>query len=82
MLRNFNEKTSTIYGDHALFTKHKGMTQEANAIFEFLEDFRKRFDFDHLLVAPDHMRSDLYQLIDGELKIDVHHSSFPYQMPK
>lgn len=65
---NFNEKTSTIYGDHALFTKHKGMTQEANAIFEFLEDFRKRFDFDHLLVAPDHMRSDLYQLIDEEIK--------------
>ena len=23
-----------------------------------------------------------YQLIDGVLKIDVHHSSFPYQMPK
>jgi hypothetical protein len=23
-----------------------------------------------------------YQLIDGDLKIDVHHSSFPYQIPK
>ena len=24
----------------------------------------------------------LTRIIDGELKIDVHHSSFPYQMPK
>jgi hypothetical protein len=23
-----------------------------------------------------------YQLIDGDLKIDLHHSSFPYQMPR
>ncbi len=65
---NFNEKTSLIYGDHGLFTKHKGITKEVNYIFEFLEDFRKRFEFEHLLVAPDHMRSDLYEMIDQEIK--------------
>ena len=33
---NFNEKTAGIYCDHALFTKHYEIGEEAQAVFDFL----------------------------------------------
>jgi polyphosphate kinase len=65
---NFNESTSKLYGDSSLFTKDKYMGREVSAVFDILSDTRVKREFKLLLVAPDHMRHDLYTLIDHEIK--------------
>lgn len=67
---NFNENTSNIYTDFGLLTADRALTSEAEHVFSILLDMRKRYDFKHLLVAPDRLRSDVYQLIDREI---IHH---------
>lgn len=64
---NFNENTAQVYTDFGLLTSDKKLTTEASQVFEMLEDMRKRFDFHHLLVAPDKMRNRIYELIDKEI---------------
>jgi polyphosphate kinase len=65
---NFNEATSRLYGDSSLFTHHKYMCREVSSVFDILGDTRIKKEFSHLMVAPDHMRHDLYTLIDTEIK--------------
>jgi len=65
---NFNEKTSRIYVDSSLITKDKYIGREVSAVFDILADTRIKREFKHLMVAPDHMRHDLYTLIDQEIK--------------
>lgn len=65
---NFNESTSKLYADTSLFTYHKYMSREVSYVFDILADTRIKREFAHLLVAPDHMRHDLYTLIDTEIK--------------
>lgn len=65
---NFNESTSKFYVDSSLFTHHKYMCREVASVFDILSDTRIKREFSHLLVAPDHMRHDLYTLIDREIK--------------
>jgi polyphosphate kinase len=65
---NFNEKTSRIYVDSSLLTKDKYVGREVSAVFDILADTRIKREFKHLMVAPDHMRHDLYTLIDQEIK--------------
>lgn len=64
---NFNETTSRLYGDHGLFTAHKGITQEVNNIFNFFESNFKPGTYKHLLVSPFHMRSEITALINNEI---------------
>lgn len=64
---NFNEKTSNVYTDFGLLTSEKRLTQEASRVFEILEDMRKRFDFSHLLIAPDKLRNEIYLMIENEI---------------
>lgn len=64
---NFNENTANIYTDFGLLTADKALTFEAEQVFALLSDMRKRFEFKHLLVAPDRLRSEIYQLIDREI---------------
>jgi polyphosphate kinase len=65
---NFHENTSKLYCDSSLLTKDKYMGREVSAVFDILADTRIKREFKHLLVAPDHMRHDLYTLIDQEIK--------------
>lgn len=67
---NFNESTANIYTDFGLLTSDKALTSEAEQVFAILSDMRKRYEFKHLLVAPDRLRSEIYQLIDREI---IHH---------
>lgn len=67
---NFNESTSNIYTDFGLLTADRALTAETEQVFSILSDMRKRYEFNHLLVAPDRLRADLYQLIDREI---IHH---------
>ena len=66
---NFNEKTSRIYCDHALFTADPSISCDVRMVFDFLGGETLEPTFDHLLVAPFNLRSRLMELIDNEIAI-------------
>ena len=70
---NFHEQTARLYSDSSLLTKDKYIGREVSAVFDILADTRIKREFSHLLVAPDHMRHDLYTLIDQEIKNALKH---------
>ncbi|WP_162051455.1 polyphosphate kinase 1 [Pontibacter pamirensis] len=65
---NYNEDTSTIYADHALFTSDKRLTKDVEQVFNFFIDRHPDKKFDHLLMAPLNMRERFVKLIDREIK--------------
>ncbi|MEZ4979758.1 MAG: polyphosphate kinase 1 [Chitinophagales bacterium] len=64
---NFNEKTSKVYSDTALFTSDERLTYEANKVFQFFQNNYKVYNFKHLIVAPNQSRSRFYELIEQEV---------------
>lgn len=65
---NFNEDTALIYSDFGLLTTHKGIVEEVNLIFDFLENNKlPEMQYNHLLVGQFRMRRTIYQLIDQEV---------------
>ena len=65
---NYNEDTSRIYADHALFTSDTRLTKDMEQVFEFFIDRQPDKKFKHLLVAPVNMRQSFAKLIDKEIK--------------
>lgn len=65
---NFNEVTARVYADHGLFTADQRIAAEVRRVFSFLEGEDQEPYFEHLLVAPFHLRKSLYRLIDGEIE--------------
>lgn len=66
---NFNETTSKVYTDVALFTADKGLTGEVEKVFQMIEKPYLQYNFKHLLVAPVGMRKKLMRLIENETRI-------------
>ncbi len=64
---NYNENTSRLYADHALFTSDKNITTEIEELFSFLENNYKATSFKHSLVAPMQMRKRFEKLIENEI---------------
>jgi len=64
---NFNEKTASLYADHALLTCDPRLADEALQIFEILERRRIITNTKHLLVAPFSLRSGFETLIQDEV---------------
>jgi polyphosphate kinase len=65
---NFNEKTSAIYGDHALFTRDTRLTKEVERVFEYFVNRQPVKPFRHLLVAPFNMRQKFSSFINNEIR--------------
>jgi len=65
---NYNEDTSKIYADHALFTSDKRLTKDVEQVFNFFIDRQPDKKFKHLLVAPINMRERFTDLINREIK--------------
>ncbi len=71
---NFNEKTARVYSDHGLMTADPRLTVEVHRVFRLL--FGEEVDggkevepeFEHLLVAPHHLRDGFNALIDAEIE--------------
>ncbi|MCH7933133.1 MAG: polyphosphate kinase 1 [Gemmatimonadetes bacterium] len=63
---NFNEKTARVYADHALMTADPRLTEEVRRVFRLLCGEDVQPDFEHLLVAPHHLRDRFNALIDAE----------------
>jgi polyphosphate kinase len=65
---NYNEDTSKIYCDHALFTCNKAITQDVEQVFNFFIDRQHDKKFKKLLMAPINMRDRFVELINREMK--------------
>ena len=65
---NFHEGTAHLYCDHSLLTADKSITEEINNVFKFFKNNYRRFNFDHLLVAPFNSRRRFYEMIDREIQ--------------
>ncbi len=65
---NFNENTARIYADHGLFTADPRLTVDVRKVFAFLAGEEKQPEYEHLLVAPAHMRKGFYRLIEAEIE--------------
>ncbi|MFD2246417.1 polyphosphate kinase 1 [Pontibacter ruber] len=65
---NYNEDTSKIYCDHALFTADPRLTKDVEQVFNFFIDQHPDKKFKHLLVAPISMRERFMELVNREIK--------------
>jgi polyphosphate kinase len=65
---NYNLKTSTLYEDLAIFTCNPELTADASRLFNHLTGFSRSNDYSHLIVAPEHLRTRLLELIANEAK--------------
>ncbi|MDX5422653.1 MAG: polyphosphate kinase 1 [Hymenobacteraceae bacterium] len=65
---NYNEETSKIYADHALFTSDKRITKDVEQVFNFLIDRHPNKKLESLLVAPINMRESFTKMINREIK--------------
>ena len=63
---NYNNKTARLYEDIGLLTADETIGADVSQLFNFLTGFGKQIDYERLVVAPDHMRSRLIELIRGE----------------
>ncbi|SFE36182.1 polyphosphate kinase [Chitinophaga sp. CF118] len=69
---NFNESTARFYTDHVLLTAHRGMTQELELLFLYLQTREQpvRYNylpFKHLLVAQFNLVDRFSEMIDREI---------------
>jgi polyphosphate kinase len=64
---NFNERTATIYSDHALLTAKSSICKEVVSVFNFYTKNNYKPLFKHLLVAPFNLRQNFVRLIENEI---------------
>ena len=68
---NLNEKTARIYADHFLLTSNQKIMEDANRIFNFIEQPKNNQflrDCTTLIPSPWYIRKELFKLIDNEIK--------------
>ncbi len=64
---NYNESTSQVYSDDALFTGDTKITNEVEHTFEFFERNYKVHSFKHLILSPLSTRKKFLRLIENEI---------------
>ncbi len=68
---NINENTSTLYGDHYLLSAHRGICNEINRLFKFIENPKKKAilsNFKHIITSPNRTRDFFLEKIDQEIE--------------
>jgi len=63
---NFNEATAGLYADHGLFTANAEIGAEVDQVFRYFQSGTAPTHFEHLLVAPFTLRTQLLKLIAAE----------------
>ena len=66
---NYHEITARRYSDFAYLTAHPGIGDDARHFFASLKVKKDPHTFDHLLVAPDHLKTQLLALIARETRL-------------
>ncbi len=64
---NYNEKTSAIYSDLSLITTNPDIASDAENLFDALKNDTLLDEAEHLLVAPNHLRKPIIDMIDDEI---------------
>ncbi len=67
---NYNPKTARLYEDFGLLTAHAGITEDVAHLFNNLSGLSRNATYEHLLVAPDSVRSGLLEHVHKEI---AHH---------
>ncbi|MFT4009898.1 MAG: RNA degradosome polyphosphate kinase [Nocardioidaceae bacterium] len=65
---NYNPKTARLYEDFGLLTSDPEIAEDVAHLFNNLSGFARKPSYDHLLVAPDSVRSGLIGLIEQEIE--------------
>lgn len=65
---NYNSRTARIYSDVGLLTSNQSIGDDLSRLFNQLTGYAVQTEFEHLIVAPDHMRSRLTELIRNEAR--------------
>ena len=65
---NLHEENARIYTDYMLMTADARIADDVKRVFDFIETPYLHTQFNHLLVAPNDMRSKLVELINQEIK--------------
>ena len=69
---NMNERTANVYGDHCLLTADKGIMNDVNRIFNFLENWKSGMqplkNCTTLIPCPTSLRQELIKWINKEIK--------------
>ncbi len=63
---NYNPKTARLYEDVGLLTADPGIGADAGQMFNYLTGFGRQVPFQRMLVAPDHLRGRLIELVRRE----------------
>ncbi|MFM8562858.1 MAG: polyphosphate kinase 1 [Acidimicrobiia bacterium] len=63
---NYNSRTARLYEDLGYITCEPEVTADAAQLFNHLTGYSRNIGYRRLLVAPDHLRSGLVDLIDRE----------------
>jgi polyphosphate kinase len=68
---NLNEKTARVYADHCLLTASAAIMNEANRIFNYLENWqlgdKPIAKMRNLLISPINMRNSIIEFINNEI---------------
>ena len=69
---NLNEKTARVYADHCLLTASASIMNEANRIFNYLENWqlgdKPIAKMRNLLISPINMRNSIIEFINNEIE--------------
>lgn len=68
---NFNESTAKVYTDYTLFTANQKICKEINRVFDFFQVNYEIKKYSHLIVSPHYTRTEIYHLIDEEIKHNI-----------
>jgi len=63
---NYNPKTATIYEDIGLFTTDPAIGTDLSQLFNYLTGFGRPVDYEKLIIAPDHLRRQMAELVANE----------------
>jgi polyphosphate kinase len=63
---NYNRQTSQVYTDLGLFTADPAIIDDISEVFNYLTGYSHKRAYDHLLVAPVSLRTQIKALIDRE----------------
>ena len=64
---NYNHRTARLYEDIGLLTADPVVGDDLADLFNYLTGYSRARDYERILVAPEMLRSRLYELIDAEI---------------
>lgn len=63
---NYNEMTAKLYTDFSLMTSHEGIGLDALNVFQAMNLNHYEQQYNHLLVAPEHLKPEILRFIEEE----------------